>query len=103
MARCPCESQGLDLGAFGGAARWHRLRHLNEPGIQSDEDVPSVDQRWTLIQRVTASEQFSRAARLREFLLYGRSYAPQKVASAHASEEVAEVQLCSPSSDSIGS
>lgn len=34
------------------------------------EDEPPADQRWAVIQRVAACEQFSRAARLRDFLLY---------------------------------
>jgi hypothetical protein len=31
---------------------------------------PSVEERWALLQRIASSEQFSRSARLRDFLLY---------------------------------
>jgi hypothetical protein len=32
--------------------------------------IPGLEERWALIQRIAASEQFSRSARLRDFLLY---------------------------------
>jgi hypothetical protein len=40
-----------------------------KPGVQNAEE-PTVEERRALIQRVAASEQFSRSARLRDFLLY---------------------------------
>lgn len=36
----------------------------------SSEDEPSAEQRWALIERIAASEHFSRSMRLRDFLLY---------------------------------
>lgn len=42
---------------------------LNHPA-QETEDHPSVEERRALIERVAASEQFARTARLRDFLLY---------------------------------
>jgi len=38
--------------------------------LDADEDLPPLEERRALIQRVAASEQFSRSARLRDFLLY---------------------------------
>jgi len=35
---------------------------------------PNVEERWALIQRIASSEHFSRAARLRDFLLYVGKY-----------------------------
>lgn len=34
------------------------------------EELPTLTERWALIERVASSEQFSRSARLRDFLLY---------------------------------
>lgn len=42
----------------------------NQVPPESPEDQPSVAERRALIERVAASEQFSRSARLRDFLLY---------------------------------
>jgi hypothetical protein len=42
----------------------------NHPTIESQVDQPSVEERRALIERVAGSEQFSRSARLRDFLLY---------------------------------
>ena len=42
----------------------------NHPTIESQENQPSVEERRALIERVAGSEQFSRSARLRDFLLY---------------------------------
>lgn len=42
----------------------------NTPIPQVFEDQPSVDERLALIERVAASEQLRRSARLRDFLLY---------------------------------
>ena len=36
----------------------------------SAKDEPSANERWALIERIAASEHFSRSARLRDFLLY---------------------------------
>ncbi len=40
------------------------------PGIVAARQQPTVEERRALIERVAASEQFSRSARLRDFLLY---------------------------------
>lgn len=42
----------------------------NNPSVAMPEDRPSVEERRALIERVAASEQFSRSTRLRDFLLY---------------------------------
>jgi hypothetical protein len=42
----------------------------NNPPPAAAEDQPSTEDRWAVIERVAASEQFSRSARLRDFLLY---------------------------------
>jgi hypothetical protein len=39
-------------------------------GAEHTEVEASLEERWALIQRVAASEQFSRSVRLRDFLLY---------------------------------
>jgi hypothetical protein len=43
---------------------------LHHPGQEALEDQPGIEERRALIERVAASEQFARAARLRDFLLY---------------------------------
>ncbi|MGA3160508.1 MAG: hypothetical protein ABSC77_04760 [Terracidiphilus sp.] len=43
---------------------------LHHPGQEALEDQPSIEERRALIERVAASEQFARSARLRDFLLY---------------------------------
>jgi hypothetical protein len=44
---------------------------LEKPDAESSrEPESSVDERWALVERVAASEQFSRSVRLRDFLLY---------------------------------
>jgi hypothetical protein len=40
------------------------------PVVGDMEAQPTIKERWALIERVAASEQFSRSARLRDFLLY---------------------------------
>jgi hypothetical protein len=42
----------------------------NSPAAAGSADLPSEEERRALIERVAASEQFSRSARLRDFLLY---------------------------------
>lgn len=42
----------------------------NNPPLVGSEDLPSVEERRALVERVAASEQFSRSARLHDFLLY---------------------------------
>ena len=42
----------------------------NNPASASSGDLPGVEERRALVERVAASEQFSRSARLRDFLLY---------------------------------
>jgi hypothetical protein len=42
----------------------------DNPIVDTTENPPSVEERRALIERVAASEQFSRSARLRNFLLY---------------------------------
>jgi hypothetical protein len=43
---------------------------LNKPAPAAAAEQPSAEERWALIERVAASEQFSRSVRLRDFLLY---------------------------------
>ena len=40
------------------------------PAVGETEGLPTIEERQMLIERVAASEQFSRSARLRDFLLY---------------------------------
>ncbi len=40
------------------------------PPLSGAEELPTFEERWALVERVAASEQFSRSTRLREFLLY---------------------------------
>jgi hypothetical protein len=40
------------------------------PAVGNTEALPTIEERRALIERVAASEQFSRSARLRDFLLY---------------------------------
>jgi hypothetical protein len=40
------------------------------PAVGDAEALPTIEERRALIERVAASEQFSRSARLRDFLLY---------------------------------
>jgi len=40
------------------------------PVLGDAQAQPSIEEQWALIERVIASEQFSRSARLRDFLLY---------------------------------
>jgi hypothetical protein len=40
------------------------------PAVGDTEGLPTIEERRALIERVAASEQFSRSARLRDFLLY---------------------------------
>lgn len=42
----------------------------NDPTSESSEELPSVEERRAVVERVAASEQFRRSARLRDFLLY---------------------------------
>lgn len=42
----------------------------DNPAEDAPDILPTVEECWGLIERVAASEQFSRAARLREFLFY---------------------------------
>lgn len=42
----------------------------NAPDLRSLDDPPTVDERRDLVERIAASEQFRRSARLRDFLLY---------------------------------
>src|SRR5580693_4822942 len=40
------------------------------PAVGNSAALPTIEERRALIERVAASEQFSRSARLRDFLLY---------------------------------
>ncbi|MFZ0336666.1 MAG: hypothetical protein WAL45_01435 [Terracidiphilus sp.] len=40
------------------------------PAVSDAEELPTIEERQALIERVASSEQFSRSARLRDFLLY---------------------------------
>ena len=42
----------------------------NPPDLKSLDDPPTVEERRDLVERIAASEQFRRSARLRDFLLY---------------------------------
>lgn len=46
------------------------MRSIAENPLEKSQDLPSVEERRALIERVAASAHFSRSARLREFLLY---------------------------------
>jgi hypothetical protein len=43
---------------------------VENPALGEAEELPTLEERRALIERVSASEQFSRSARLRDFLLY---------------------------------
>jgi hypothetical protein len=43
---------------------------VENPAVRDAEALPTIEDRRALIERVAASEQFSRSARLRDFLLY---------------------------------
>jgi hypothetical protein len=61
-------------------------------GVRGNQAETSVEERWALIQRVAASEQFSRSARLRDFLLYvGRQSLKERCPEIHEQEVGAKV------------
>jgi hypothetical protein len=63
-----------------------------KPGTQHGEASPSRDECWALVERVAASEQFSRSARLRDFLLYvGRQSLMEGCQEIHEQEIGAQV------------
>lgn len=63
-----------------------------KPDLKTAESEPSVEQRRALIERVAASEQFSRSARLRDFLLYvGRQSLKEGCPEIHEQEIGARV------------
>ncbi|MGO8760272.1 MAG: hypothetical protein ACLQG3_19330 [Terracidiphilus sp.] len=65
---------------------------VENPGVLTEEAEPSVEERWALIKRVAASEQFSRSARLRDFLLYvGRQSLKEGCPEIHEQEIGAKV------------
>jgi hypothetical protein len=43
---------------------------VENPAVGDAEALPTLEERRALIERVAASEQFSRSTRLRDFLLY---------------------------------
>lgn len=62
------------------------------PALEALEDPPSVDERRALVERVAACEQFSRSARLRDFLLYvGRQSLKDSCQEIHEQEIGAKV------------
>jgi hypothetical protein len=62
------------------------------PALEASRDQPSVEERLALIERVAASEQFSRSARLRDFLLYvGRQSLKEGCPEIHEQEIGAKV------------
>jgi hypothetical protein len=64
----------------------------DNPNVESVEDLSSVAERRALIERVAASEQFSRSARLRSFLLYvGRQSLKEGCHEIHEQEIGAKV------------
>src|ERR1039458_10139388 len=65
---------------------------LEKPDAPTREPESSVDERWALIERVAASEQFSRSVRLRDFLLYvGRQSLKEGCPEIHEQEIGAKV------------
>jgi hypothetical protein len=63
-----------------------------KPGPETARSEPSVEERRALIERVAASEQFSRSARLRDFLLYvGRQSLKEGCPEIHEQEIGAKV------------
>jgi hypothetical protein len=63
-----------------------------KPQLQPSETEPSAEKCLALIERVAASEQFSRSARLRDFLLYvGRQSLKDRCAEIHEQEIGAKV------------
>jgi hypothetical protein len=70
---------------------------LDKPELQNNEGdssiaESSVEERWALIERVAASEQFSRSVRLRDFLLYvGRQSLKEGCPEIHEQEIGAKV------------
>jgi hypothetical protein len=58
-----------------------------KPVVETTGSEPSVEERRALIERVAASEQFGRSARLRDFLLYvGRQSLKEGCAEIHEQE-----------------
>ncbi|MGA8110568.1 MAG: hypothetical protein WB974_14100 [Acidobacteriaceae bacterium] len=65
---------------------------LEKPEAHGTEAESSVEERWALIERVAASEQFSRSVRLRDFLLYvGRQSLKEGCPEIHEQEIGAKV------------
>ncbi|HEX4039499.1 MAG TPA: hypothetical protein VHX37_15680 [Acidobacteriaceae bacterium] len=65
---------------------------LEKPEEHSTDAESSVEERWALIERVAASEQFSRSVRLRDFLLYvGRQSLKEGCPEIHEQEIGARV------------
>ncbi len=63
-----------------------------KPVLENAESEPSLEERRALIERVAASEQFSRSARLRDFLLYvGRQSLKEGCPEIHEQEIGAKV------------
>src|ERR1700734_3218492 len=63
-----------------------------KPSPEAVKSEPSVEERRALFERVAASEQFSRSARLRDFLLYvGRQSLKQGCHEIHEQEIGAKV------------
>jgi len=58
------------LEAFAGRGYTSMASISNNPIPEVSEDQPTAEERRALIDRVASSEQFSRSARLRDFLLY---------------------------------
>src|SRR5580692_10542501 len=62
------------------------------PAVGDTAALPSVEERRALIERVAASDQFSRSARLRDFLLYvGRQSIKEGCHEIHEQEIGAKV------------
>src|ERR1700734_1737314 len=63
-----------------------------KPSPEAVKSEPSVEERRALIERVAASEQFGRSARLRDFLLYvGRQSLKEGCPEIHEQEIGAKV------------
>jgi len=62
------------------------------PAVGETEELPAIEERQALIERVASSEQFSRSARLRDFLLYvGKQSLKEGFPEIHESEIGARV------------
>ena len=68
------------------------MSSIADAPLKETSDQPTIDERRALIDRVAASAQFKRSARLRDFLLYvGGQYLKQGCPEIHEQEIGAKV------------